>query len=62
MASEFVVENSRRKEFLVSKGLDVQDTAAWVQKWHTLQYHCKKNGNHSCYPFTNTLSLPWKLV
>ena len=44
MASEFVIENSRRKEFLVSKGLDVQDTAAWVQKWHTLQYHCKKNG------------------
>ena len=44
MASEFVIENSRRKEFLVSKALDIQDTAAWVQKWHTLQYHCKKNG------------------
>lgn len=37
-------EQDKRREFLSSMGLRSEDVVAWVQKWHTLQYHCKQNG------------------
>ena len=44
MPQWFVLENNKRREYIVSKGIPAEDLKKWVAKWHALEGHCKQNG------------------
>ena len=51
------IEQRKRRDFLTSVGLNAVDVVAWVQKWHTLQYHCEQNGKVNELSFYDYITL-----
>jgi len=57
MPQWFVVENKKRREYIIKKGLNHLDLKKWVEKWHILKCHAVQHSKMCSLSFYDYIDL-----